>query len=350
MKDEHVVERADIESALKRLQGYVVKTPLLLSPQLSATVGVDVYLKCENLQRTGSFKLRGALNKLLSMQSQGGEVEVEGRTGVAAGGGVTGVTGVVTASSGNHGQAVAYAAQLLGLPCTVVVPETVLAVKEQAILGFGAKVIRCGVTSSERIDLATKLADEQQWVFIPPYDDSFIVAGQGTVGAEIAEQCPNVATVIVPIGGGGLIAGVSTAIKTMLPGAKVYGVEPRLANDTYLSRQAGYIVDIGETRTIADGLRTSHPGNFTFPIVQRHVDDILLVDEETIGVALRRLLMESKLLVEPSGCTSVAALLQNDVHPRIHAIVPGVVQESGPIVCVLSGGNVDWDTVKHLVS
>lgn len=318
---QHIVTRPQIEEAAKRIKPYVVETPLLYSPQLSDSVGVDVYLKCENLQRTGAFKLRGALNKLLSMRESGDFAK-----------------GVITASSGNHGQAVAYAAKLLDLPCTVVVPEDVLSVKEQAIVGFGAQVIHCGVTSSARIDLATELAVSEGLVFIPPYDDLDIMAGQGTVGAEIARQCPQVKTVIVPVGGGGLTAGVSTAIRTMLVEAKVFAAEPSLANDTFLSRKAGRIVDIGSTSTIADGLRTSHPGTLTFPILQRNVDDVLLVKEEAIARALGRILMDSKLLVEPSGATSVAALLESKI------------PLDGPVVCVLSGGNVEWETVKRLLS
>lgn len=314
------VESMDIESALNRVKPYVVETPILFSPQLSETTGTQVYLKCENLQRTGAFKLRGALNKLLAMEEQGALP-----------------SGVITASSGNHGQAVAYAAKLRGLPCTVVVPEDVLPVKENAILAFGARVIRCGVTSSARIDLATTMAQEQGLEFIPPYDDPYIVAGQGTVGAEIVRQCPQVKSVIVPIGGGGLTSGVATAMKTMTSGCKVYAAEPSLANDTFLSCQAGHIVNIGPTATIADGLRTSHPGNFTFPIVQKYVDDVILVDEEIIALALQRLLLESKLLVEPSGATSVAALLQSKV------------SFTGPVVCILSGGNVEWETVRTLL-
>lgn len=318
------VTLAHIQQASKRIGDRVVTTPLLYAPRLSELCQREVYLKCENLQRTGAFKLRGALNKVLSIAEHGGAM-----------------TGVITASSGNHGQAVAYAAALVGLPCTVVVPENVLAIKEQAILGYGAQVIRCGTTSSERIELAERIAAEKNLKFVPPYDDPFIVAGQGTVGLEIAEQLPDAAAVIVPVGGGGLLSGVATAIKSLLPNAAVYGAEPALANDTYLSRQQGRPVDIGATSTIADGLRTSHPGEFTFPIVQKYVDDIVLVSEEEIKAALTTLLETSKLLVEPSGCTSAAAAL------KLPELKPN--EDQGPVVCVLSGGNVELSTVAELI-
>jgi threonine dehydratase len=271
-----------------------------------------VYFKCENLQVTGSFKLRGALNKIS---------ELVGTTGDR-------LRGVVTASSGNHGQAVAYAAKMFGVPCTVVVPEGIPKVKETGILRFGASIVRRGQMSAERIALAQQLALEQGSQYIPPYDDPLIVAGQGTVGLEILDQCPTVGTVIVPVGGGGLLSGIATAIKNVQPSVQVVGAEPEAANDTYLSLQRGRICAIASANTVADGLRTSQPGDFTFPIIRRFVDDVVLVSEQGILQALQNVLNDSKILVEPSGAVSVAALSAADV-------------SSGPIVCVLSGGNVD---------
>ncbi|MCL6516298.1 threonine/serine dehydratase [Alicyclobacillus sp.] len=305
----------DIQAAARRIQPYVVRTPLLHAENLSRRLGADVYLKCENLQRTGAFKARGALNMVLSLMASANPPK-----------------GVITASSGNHGQAVAYAASLVGVPCTVVVPKTVLPVKERAIQAYGARVIRCGTMSSQRIERAQELAQQEDLAFVPPYDHPWVAAGQGTAGLEIALDLPTVRTVYVPVGGGGLISGVATALKSAVPGVRVIGVEPELANDTHLSLRAGHPVDIGETRTIADGLRTNHPGHYTFPIVQRNVDDIDLVSEGAIRQAVIELLGANKLLVEPSGATSVAAALA--------AAERGEAPE-GPVVCVLSGGNME---------
>jgi threonine dehydratase len=280
-----------------------------------------VYLKCENLQVTGAFKARGAFNFVLSLLDQGG------------------APGVITASSGNHGQAVAYAAARMGLPCTVVVPEDVIAVKAQAIRSYGAKVEYAGHTSTDRIERAEQLATQQGWVFVPPYDHPWTAAGQGTAGLEILQQRPDVSVVLVPIGGGGLISGVATAIKETRPEVRVIGVEPELANDTYLSLQAGRVVDIGANHTLADGLRTSHPGDYTFPIVQRYVDEVVLVSEQDIENAARELLFRSKLLVEPSGAVTVAALRQLDVQRA----------GTGSVVCLLSGGNADPNWLATLL-
>ncbi len=309
-----------IEEAYERIRNQIVQTPLLFAPYISELAGTDVYLKCENLQRTGSFKIRGALNKLTSILQNNKET-----------------SGVITGSSGNHGQAVAYAAKLLGVSCTVVVPEDVLQIKEQAILKYGAEVIRHGKTSSERIELGLELAKKKGLVFVPPYDDAFVIAGQGTAGLEIAHQLPDVQSVFVPVGGGGLLSGISTAIKNKCPNARVYGIEPAIANDTFLSRKEGRIVDIGASTTIADGLRTNHPGELTFPIVQKYVDDILLVSEEEILEAFSIVLESSKVLAEPSGCVSVAAALKAGSKVK------------GPIVCVISGGNIDLSTVCKIV-
>ncbi|KPV42654.1 hypothetical protein AN477_16615 [Alicyclobacillus ferrooxydans] len=330
-----MVDLKAIEAAARRIRGVVVETPLIKAHQVSAMVGTDVYLKCENLQVTGSFKARGASNFVLSLVERLGAANSEASSTFGADAqGLSGASrrlgGIITASSGNHGQAVAYAAKRVGLPCTVAVPEDVIRVKEVAIESFGAQVVRVGRTSSDRIDYAERLAAQQNLVFVPPYDHEDIVAGQGTAGLEVVHSLPEVREVYVPVGGGGLISGVSTAVKSLRPMARVIGVEPELANDTYLSMQEGRIVDIGSNTTIADGLRTSHPGSFTFPIVQKNVDEIALVSEAQITEAMR-ILFEAKLVVEPSGCTSVAAVLgASEAGHRF----------DGPVVCVLSGGNV----------
>lgn len=309
----------DIRRADRRIREAAEVTPLLPAPAWSERIGRPVYFKCENLQRTGAFKLRGAFNKLRAAAERGE------------------LRGVVTASSGNHGQAVAYAARHHGVPCLVVVPETVVAVKEAAIRGLGAEVMRCGTTSTERIERARQVAEERGWLYVPPYDDPDIVAGQGTVGLEIIRQLPEVETVLVPIGGGGLTSGIALAVKSLRPQADVYAVEPEIADDTRRSLAAGHVVDIGETTTIADGLRTSHPGEFTFPIVRRHVSGVLTVSEAEIRVAVRHLAVLAKLVVEPSGAVAAAAAWNHRA--------PG----TGPLVCVLSGGNVDPGLLAELV-
>ncbi|MGE5674313.1 MAG: threonine ammonia-lyase [Mycobacterium leprae] len=299
----------DIEAARERIKGLLLRTPVLPDP-----TGHGLYIKAEHLQRTGSFKLRGASNRVTVAVQEGAKH-------------------VVTGSSGNHGQAVACVAQQLGIRATVVVPEDAAAVKVAGIRSFGATVEFCGLTSTERLARAEQIVREQGAVFIPPYDDPYVQAGQGTIGLEILDQVPDVERVYVPVGGGGLISGIATAIKESRPSVKVIGVEPALASDTYQSLQKGAIVDIGVTTTIADGLRTSHPGSLTFPIIQRYVDEVVLVSEEEIREAFRYMFFERHQLVEPSGAVSVAAALR----------------AGGKAVAVVSGGNVDRAALPGLL-
>ncbi len=293
----------EILAARERIAHLIVRTPVLDDPS-----GSGVRFKAEHLQRTGSFKLRGAANRVIQAVAAGAEH-------------------VVTGSSGNHGQAVAYIARQLGIAATVVVPMDAMPVKIRAIESHGATVVRHGLTSTDRLAKAEEIVAAQGAIFIPPYDDAQVIAGQGTAGLEILEQAPDVEAVYVPIGGGGLCSGIATAIKCTSPWVKVYGVEPALANDTYLSRQRGAIVDIGVTTTSADGLRAAHPGSMTFPIIQRYVDDIVLVSEDEIHSACRYMLERVKQVVEPSGATSVAAALR----------------AGGKAIALVSGGNVDLE-------
>lgn len=292
---------ADIQAAQHRIREIIIRTPVLEDPS-----GNGLRFKAEHLQRTGSFKLRGAANRVMLAAEAGARR-------------------VVTGSSGNHGQAVAYIARQLGLKATIVVPEDAPRVKVRGIESWGATVEFCGLTSTERLARAAQIVAETGAVFIPPYDDLAVQAGQGTVGLELLEQAPDVETVYVPVGGGGLIAGVATAIKESNPRVRVVGVEPELANDTYLSRQQGARVGIGATSTIADGLRTATPGELTFPVVQRYVDEIVLVSEEEICRAGRYMLEQVRQAVEPSGAVSLAAALRSP----------------GRAVAVISGGNLD---------
>lgn len=300
------VTLADIRAARSRIAHMILRTPVMADP-----AGTGLTLKAEYLQRTGSFKLRGAANRVI--------MAVE-----------AGARHVVTGSSGNHGQAVAYVAQQLGIKATVVVPEDANPVKIRGMQQYGARIEFCGLTSNERLARAAEITRTEGAVFVPPYDDPYVMAGQGTAGLEILEQVPDLQVVFVPVGGGGLISGVATAIKESNPQVRVVGVEPELANDTYLSRQQGAVVDIGISRTIADGLRTSHPGSLTFPVVQRYVDEIQLVSEAEIRHACRYLLTVMKQVVEPSGAVGVAAALR----------------AGGPAVALVSGGNIDLDSVS----
>lgn len=303
-----MINLASVQAAAERIRSLVIRTPLLEDP-----TGNGLFYKAEHLQRTGSFKLRGAANRV-SLAAQAGAQHV------------------VTGSSGNHGQAVAYVAQRLGLKATIVVPEDAPAVKVAGIRYWGGVVEFCGYSSTERLARAAEIVAESGAVFIPPYDDPEVMAGQGTIGLEILQQNPDVEQVFVPIGGGGLISGIATAIKESNPRVRVIGVEPELASDTYQSRQQGTRVSIGASKTIADGLRTATPGELTFPVVQRYVDEIVLVSEDEIRQACRHMLEGVHQLVEPSGAVSVAAALR----------------AGGRSVAVISGGNQDLAELRGL--
>ncbi|WP_042148333.1 threonine/serine dehydratase [Paucisalibacillus sp. EB02] len=300
----------DVIQARENISDITHETPILHSSQLSDICGNKMYFKAEHLQKTGSFKIRGATNRV--------KRAVNDRA-----------TFITAASSGNHGQAVAYIANKLGVPATIVVPVDANESKLNAIKAFGGMIEKCGTTSAERLPRAKELATEHNGVFTPPYDDLFVMAGQGTIGLEILEQLEDTDVIVVPIGGGGLISGILTAIKQKKPKIKVIGVEPETANDTYLSLRNGKITSIPATTTIADGLRTSQPGNLTFPIVQKYLDDLVLVSEEEIKLAQSFVLERMKQLIEPSSAVTVAAAMSRKL---------GV--EDKNVVCVFSGGNV----------
>lgn len=295
------VSLADIHAARERIAPYVYRTPLLPLPD-------GPYLKCENLQVTGAFKARGAFNHVLALRE------------ACAG-------GIITASSGNHGKAVAYAAKTLGLRAMVVVPEDVVAAKAQAITGFGAELIRHGRYSEERVAFAQELADSRRLHYVPPFDDPLIIAGQGTVGLEIVEQAPDVEMVLVPVSGGGLISGIAAAVKSLRPQARVLGVEPDGARRFAQSRAAGSPVVLERAETIADGLRVLTPGRLTWEVTSRYVDDFVSVGDADILEAMRWLALEAHVVAEPSGAVSVTYALRQGHYDRT--------------VAVVSGGNVD---------
>ncbi len=281
---------------------------------LRLPLDAEVYVKPESLQRTGSFKFRGAYNALSA-------------TPVAAI-----ERGVVADSSGNHAQGVAAAAALLGVPATIVMPENAASVKVARTAAWGAEIVRCANSSDERQRVAAAIRDERKLEYIAPFDDVRIIAGQGTVGLEVATDLPSVQTVVVCIGGGGLISGVATAIRALCPSARIVGVEPELAADAQQSLREGRIVSwpaAEVTRTICDGVRTQAVGELTFRVISALVDEIVTVPDDAVLDAMRWLALEAKLVVEPTGALTLAALQT------------GAVTIEGPTVLVVSGGNVD---------
>ncbi|WP_017936152.1 threonine ammonia-lyase [Nocardioides sp. Iso805N] len=305
------VELADIEAARELLRDVVIETPIESSRWLSDLVGAPVLLKCENLQRTGSFKSRGAYVRIARLTDE------------------ERAKGVVAASAGNHAQGVALAARLTGASATVFMPEGAPIPKERATRGYGADVIFAGRTVDESLTAAHEYAARTGAVLIHPFDHPDVIAGQGTVGLEILEQVPDVRTVVVPAGGGGLIAGVALAIKAQRPDVRVIGVQAEGAASYPSSLEAGGPVPLASMKTMADGIAVGRPGELTFAAVRDHVDEIRTVSEESISRALLSLLERAKLVVEPAGAVGIAALLDD----------PTAFE--GPVAVVLSGGNID---------
>ena len=317
--DSQLVTITDLKRAAEVLKPVAVRTPLLFDDVLSEKLGVDIRYKPECLQRAGAFKFRGAYNYLHSLPE-----DVRAR-------------GVVAPSSGNHGQGVAMAARLFGVPATVVMPTNVTAPKRAGAERLGAKVVLAGTTTQDRYEKALEIAREEGSTLVHPYDDPMIIAGQGTVGLEIAEDLPEVETILVPVGGGGLSAGVATAIKLTLPNVRVIGVEPVSAPTLYRARQTGAPVRLESTRGLADGLLATEIGGRPFLHHQAYIDDVVLVDDDPLKDAMRHLLDRLKVVVEPSGAITVAALMT------------GAVKPAGPTVAVLSGGNVEWSGLRQLL-
>ncbi len=310
-----------IREAHSRIDGITVRTPLVTLEH----EGHTLYLKPENLQPIGAFKLRGAYNKIASLTD-----EERAR-------------GVITYSSGNHAQGVAYAARALGTKAVIVMPRNAPAIKREATAALGAEIVFVGPSGPERQIKAEELAAEHGYVIVPPYDDEKIIAGQGTAGLEILEDLPDVDLVLVPVGGGGLISGISTAIKLSKPSTKVVGVEPELAGDAQASLRAGEIVKFPPEQvlqTCADGLRAQYIGTMTFEHIRRYVDDIVTVSEDQIMQAARLLAQNPKTVAEPSGAVATAAwLFHRDSLPL-----------SNFTVAVISGGNIDPALLKQLRS
>lgn len=302
----------EVADAADGLRGVAVRTPLLPAHWLSERLGVETRLKCENLQRAGAFKIRGAYTMIARLTD-------EDRA-----------RGVITYSSGNHAQGVALAARLFGVPCTVVMPTTVPPVKREGAAALGAEVVLEGTTSLHRQERAEALAAERGYVIVPAFDHPHIIAGQGTVGLEILEDWPGVEAILVPIGGGGLAAGIALWVKSRHPACMVVGVEPANADAMARSLEAGEPVTIEPRASIADGLMPVRPGVLTFAHARAHLDAVVRVSEEAIADAATELMRHAKLVVEFSGAATTAALLAGAWEPA-----------GRKTVAVISGGNMD---------
>ncbi len=310
----------DVRRAAAVLRGVAVRTPVLASEALAAQCGLPVWLKPEQLQRGGAFKFRGAYTFIAGLS------EAER------------ARGVVTGSSGNHGQAVALAATMFGVPATIVMPTTAPRAKRAGAERLGARCFYVGTTTAERLAKAEELQAAEGLKFVPPFDDMTIIAGQATVGLEIAEDLPHLGTVIVQVGGGGLSAGVAIAIKALVPSARVIGVEPEGSPKLTRAREAGMPVTIPANPTgLADGLLAVRIGTLNFAHLNAALDDVVTVPDAALPDAMRFLLDRHKLVTEPSGAITVAALQT------------GRVQAQGETVCVLSGGNIEWDGLLELL-
>jgi threonine dehydratase len=313
------IQPDDIRQAAVRIQPVATRTPVLTSRTLNAMTGVEAFLKAENFQRGGAFKIRGATNFLYSIPEADRS------------------RGVVAFSSGNHAQAVAIAARSLGMKATLVMPTDAPSSKLAATRAQGAEIVLYDRHKESREAIGHKISEETGATLVPPFDHPWIIAGQGTCALEFLSEVGELDALVVPLGGGGLISGCATIAKSLQPSIRIFGVEPEAGNDYWLSRRAGYRVEIASPDTIADGLRTTKPGVHTFPIVQSLVEDVLLVTDDEIREALRFLLTRMKIVVEPSGAVGVAALL--------HAKLPAGLRKVG---VVLSGGNVDLEVLAEL--
>jgi len=308
-----------IRQAAERIGGIARVTPLV---DASATAGRPFFLKCENLQPSGAFKIRGAFNMVAQLSP------------------AERAAGVITYSSGNHGQAMALAARTLGAPAVVVMPTTAPQIKVDGAKALGAEVIFAGTTSSDRRARAEAEAAARGLTMVPPFDHEWIIAGQGTAGLEILHQLPNVAAVLVPIGGGGLIAGVAAAIKLSNPNVLVIGIEPRGAAAMKDSVDAGHPITLAKTESIADGLMPVRPGDLTFAHVQKFVDRVITVDDPDIAKAVLWIFANAKVVAEPSGAATTAAVLSG--------ALDAAIKVSGPIVAVVSGGNMAPTRIAEL--
>jgi len=305
-----MVTLAQIREAASHLSGKIIRTPLVYSPTFSDATGTEVYLKLEAMQKAGSFKVRGAANRILSGEER---------------------QGVIAASAGNHAQGVAVAAGIAGVPVTIVMPEWSSPGKQEAAAGYGAEILLFGSTLQESIRYAKEIAETRGIPFIHPYDDEAVIAGQGTIGLEILEDLPDAGVIIVPVGGGGLIAGIATAVKGIRPDIRVIGVQAAACPSAAEARSAGRPVTVDARPTLADGIRVTRTGDLTWPVVRDLVEEIVIVDEDEIVAAISTLLERKKVLAEGAGAAPLAALLSGLI----------TADQGEKVVAVISGGNLD---------
>lgn len=314
------IELSEIERAAERLRPIIHHTELDRSTTFSAMSGGQIYLKCENRQKTGSFKIRGASNKIASMTER-----AENRP-------------VVASSAGNHAQGVAYAASRLGIPATIVMPKAAPIAKVQATEGYGAKVVLAGDCYDDAYACAKRICEEEGAAFLHPYNDPEVIAGQGTLGLEILEDLPYVDVIVVPAGGGGLLAGVAAAVKQLNPRVKVYGVQARGADAVAQSFREKKLVTTDSAATIADGIAVKAPGDITVELINRYADGVVTVSDTEIADAILLLIERAKQIVEPAGATPLAAVLNGRIDVK-----------GKRVVCVMSGGNIDVSFVQSII-
>ncbi len=324
--EQYVISKPEIEDAVKRLTGVVHRTPISTCQQLDEVAGREVFVKCENIQKAGAFKYRGASNAVLQLNSEQASA------------------GVVTHSSGNHAQALALAARQRSIPAWIVMPSNAPQIKQDAVADYGATIVLCEPTLAARETTAAEIVARQRATFIHPYNNARVIAGQATVGVEILKQVPQLDAIVAPVGGGGLLAGITLAAKEINPSIRVYGAEPTGADDAWRSKQAGELIPQLNPVTIADGLLTSL-GDLTWPVVRDLVDDIICVKDDEIAIAMRLMLERAKLVVEPSGAVAYAAVCSQAFRDLPDQL------SLGRVAVIASGGNLDlnkmpWQTVN----
>jgi threonine dehydratase len=315
------LQYSDIEQAAARIKGVAHRTPVLTSRTANAMAGAELFFKCENFQRMGAFKFRGAYNAISKFSDEQKRA------------------GVLTFSSGNHAQAIALSSSLLGIRSAIIMPLDAPELKVRATKGYGGEVITYDRYKENREEIGARLAKERGMTLIPPYDHPDVICGQGTAAKELIEEAGQLDVLLVPLGGGGLLAGSALAAATLSPSCKVIGVEPEAGNDGQQSLRSGQIVDIAVPQTIADGAQTTHLGQHNFAVMRRFVDDIVTVSDEQLKATMRFFAERMKMVVEPTGCLAAAAAL--------HGVVPLAGKKVGILI---SGGNVDLARFAQLVA
>jgi threonine dehydratase len=315
------VTLSDIRAARQVLEHIIIPTPIISDAKLSRELGAKAYLKAESLQKSGSFKIRGAYNKISRLTD-----EEKSR-------------GVIAASAGNHAQGVALAAQLNNIKAVIVLPEYAPLTKITATKSYGAEVVLHGESFDEAVAYSRKLQEEHGYTYVHPFDDEEVIAGQGTIGLEIVEGVPGLSVVVVPIGGGGIISGIATAVKTLMPDVRIIGVQAENAAPVKKCLAAGKIIDVPIGQTIADGIAVKRPGGLTLPIIEKYVDDVIEVSEEEIARAIYFCVQNNRLVVEGAGAAGLAALLAKKVS----------LKETDSICTVLCGGNIDANLLARIL-